>query len=688
MGFFSKRRHAATRVWSLLGACLGLGLSLTAGTTVTVHADRPGEPVNRLLLGSTQPLGADADELWSARAGGLWDPRARLPVSDCAAAAKACGVTVMRWPGECRVHSWDWKNSVGPQEARPQFAFGLPEFLTWCRATSAEPFLGVAAYRGNEQDAADLVEYLNSPHNGSNPNGGTDWAAVRAADGHAPPYGVKWFEFDAEAWHGDHDPASPERIRARLAPAEYAERYLRCRAAMRAVDPAVRLGAAVPAEVETWSRPVLERIGEQMDFAVTPLCLPRWERDAAADQSRVLLEAALAAGAQAGAALDRLDRLVEETCGRRDLPLAVVGLGNGYLQSRPVPYRFTLAAALGHAELLSVLAGPRRRVALAVNRCLLNGDWGMLQGDPYRRNPLRRQGLALVYELYAQHFGDQFLETSTAGDAWEFAGAAGVLPRSGEPRPEPVELDELLPASATWNVEPLPSLTQRVSGAVLTVEFPGRDLDYREATIALPAAPGTWYRVRGMIRTENLTGVSGARFEVSDGRRGGAAPPPVLSHDVVGSSDWTEVDVDYQAPEGAERLVIAARRVGRKGGHDLVSGRAHFRVYSVRPFLPPNYGAVPDVGVQAARRRDGTVTVLLVNRNLAREQRVDLVVSGVSLRDTSQARVWLLRGPWPWATNNGRGELLRLWLPPAERTPTGWTVVLPAPSMAAVEIRP
>jgi len=51
---------------------------------------------------------------------------------------------------------------------------------------------------GNANDAADLIEYLNSPNNGSNPNGGVDWAAVRAANGHPEPYGIKSFEIGNE----------------------------------------------------------------------------------------------------------------------------------------------------------------------------------------------------------------------------------------------------------------------------------------------------------------------------------------------------------------------------------------------------------------------------------------------------------------------------------------------------------
>ena len=48
------------------------------------------------------------------------------------------------------------------------------------------------------EDAADLIEYLNSPV-GRNPNGGTDWAAVRAANGHPERYRLITFE---GAFHG------------------------------------------------------------------------------------------------------------------------------------------------------------------------------------------------------------------------------------------------------------------------------------------------------------------------------------------------------------------------------------------------------------------------------------------------------------------------------------------------------
>ena len=49
--------------------------------------------------------------------------------------------------------------------------------------------------QGSAADAADLIEYLNAPADGdvTKPNGGVDWAEVRAANGHPEPYGVTTF---------------------------------------------------------------------------------------------------------------------------------------------------------------------------------------------------------------------------------------------------------------------------------------------------------------------------------------------------------------------------------------------------------------------------------------------------------------------------------------------------------------
>ena len=55
----------------------------------------------------------------------------------------------------------------------------------------------VISWNSTAADAADLVEYMNAEV-GVNPNGGIDWAAVRAANGHPEPYGVRYWEIGNE----------------------------------------------------------------------------------------------------------------------------------------------------------------------------------------------------------------------------------------------------------------------------------------------------------------------------------------------------------------------------------------------------------------------------------------------------------------------------------------------------------
>lgn len=648
---------------------------------VTVYGNRDLGTVNRYLTGTGVSGASDG------RAGGLWDPEGRQPVPEVMAAAGTCGLRLARWPSGCLAHTWNWKEAVGPAERRPGHAFGLPEFLRWCQAAGALPIITLGAWAGDHQDAADLVEYLNAPNDGANPNGGTDWAAVRAADGQVVPHGVIWFEFDGLAYHGN-DAVPGQPVRERIAPEDYARRYLKMRRAMRGVDSAIRLGAAVPLGVDTWNRAVLEEAGDDMDIAVTTLQLPAWTGDASPEQSRLLLQASLASGAQVADAFERANALVAATCGRRDLPWLVIDWGNAFVQEKPVPYRHTLAAALGQAEQLRVMMDPRHRVALAALRPFVGQEWSPITGRGDRNEPLRSQALALVMELYAQHLGDMQIASEVACETWDFAGAAGVLPRQGQAQPGATEGEELLGRGATWTVTTLPEVPHRCRGTLLDVHFPGKDLDYHHATVRLPAAPGQWYRVRGMLRTSDLTGGSGICLQVGAERRAGDDLGHVFSHDLVGSSDWTEVTVDYRTPNETEALAITARRRRPEAGAGPVSGQASYRLLSVNTLTPANFGAVPCVTAIAARRRHGPLTVLLTNTGLDREQAVTVAIEGVSLQTTAEARVRLLTGLQPWSTNLGRDDGVRLWMRTPTRAGSTWTLTLPPHSLAALEIVP
>ena len=129
------------------------------------------------------------------------------------------GFGSIRYPGGTISNLFNWKTTIGPVEQRKDQIhgfynnagqggiapnFGLTEIGTFAESVGSEIVYVYSLGRGNAQDAADLIEYLNAKV-GTNPNGGIDWAAVRAENGHPEPYNVRYFEIGNEmqqAWNG------------------------------------------------------------------------------------------------------------------------------------------------------------------------------------------------------------------------------------------------------------------------------------------------------------------------------------------------------------------------------------------------------------------------------------------------------------------------------------------------------
>lgn len=116
----------------------------------------------------------------------------------------------VRYPGGTIANLYDWKKAIGPEKGKTIHGnpfdcspidpnFGVDEAMTWIYDDLGSEAIWVYGMaQGSASDAADLFEYLNAPNDGSNPNGGTDWAAVRAENGHEKPYGVTRFEIGNE----------------------------------------------------------------------------------------------------------------------------------------------------------------------------------------------------------------------------------------------------------------------------------------------------------------------------------------------------------------------------------------------------------------------------------------------------------------------------------------------------------
>jgi hypothetical protein len=148
-------------------------------------------------------------------------------------------VRLLKWPGGCMADAYDWRLGIGPRDKRhcavdqawaawEENDVGTDELIALCRMTGAEPVIGVNAGSGDPELAAAWVEYCNgSPERG--------WGARRAANGHPEPYGVRYWVVGNEQW-GWYERGNAEAE-------SYATRYLAFAAAMRAVDPTIRLAA-------------------------------------------------------------------------------------------------------------------------------------------------------------------------------------------------------------------------------------------------------------------------------------------------------------------------------------------------------------------------------------------------------------------------------------------------------------
>jgi len=654
-------------------------------TIVVRPADEIG-PVNRLVFGNNQLAYIDARDEYGNRGAGIWDPETRAPVPQYADLAREAGITVNRWPGGCGVHYYDWKRTVGPLQDRPDQQFGLPEFLQFCAATDSIPILTIADYWGDERDAADLVEYCNAPNDGSNPGGDKDWAAVRAADGHPQPWGVLWFEYGNETWHGGHGRNDRDSPRPKLAPEEYARRYLDYRAAMRAVDPSVKLGAVFLYALDEWNRPVLEIAGEQMDFGILHTYIPGFRGDTEPESYRRLMEACVACGPQIEHRYDEMNALVREVTGRDDLQWAITEYNGSFVgQRQSPPFRQSLCNALRNAEHLRVMLQPRHGIALANFWQFANEYWGMVRGYVHEGQQPVRQANFYVFKLYREHFGDTLIECDVQCGRWDFAGGARVNARFGEPRENEIAEENLLPDDYQWRFSDSPVVNQRVEDGTIIAEFSGPDTNYYHATVTIPAEPHTGYLVEGEIKTVGLETSRGVGFQVGDARGWTQTRSAVNHGDLRGDTDWTPVTAEYVTLEDTEAIAITARRIGHDGGEDTITGTAMYRLLAVREFTAFNAGAVPELSVNAAKRADGTVTLIIVNTNLDEAVPATIAISG---GEGGAASAWSLVGSEPWSHNAGNEEQVSLVETPAERVEQGWRLVLPKHSLSAVEIHP
>ena len=116
---------------------------------------------------------------------------------DVVEGVRECGLTMFRWPGGCCAEKYHWMDGVGkdrmprmhyctddPNNGIWDMSFGTDECIEFCRLCGMEPMFVVNVSTGTTEEFRSWYEYCNAPSV-------TKYGAMRAANGHSEPYGVK-----------------------------------------------------------------------------------------------------------------------------------------------------------------------------------------------------------------------------------------------------------------------------------------------------------------------------------------------------------------------------------------------------------------------------------------------------------------------------------------------------------------
>lgn len=302
--------------------------------------------------------------------------------------ARDLNAGMMRLGGNA-ISLYHWEDFVGPTDLRPNYVneaweeagyvhkyFGTDEFVALCRLLGVEPQICVNAGTGTAEEAARWVEYC---------NGGTDteMGAMRAANGHPEPYGVKYWEIGNEMY-------GPWQAGV-CSPEQYADAFLSFAEAMKAKDRSILLlgcGTARDELAPGWNRKVLERAGRAMDY----LTLHIYQGNNfftidARTQGPERFKAMTAFSEVAGSMFEEVEELIRGRDELKHVQIAVTEWNTMYFPNPDLPNAHTLEAAVANACMLNEMMRWSRIVRIANFSDLVNGWVGgcIRVGDAYER---------------------------------------------------------------------------------------------------------------------------------------------------------------------------------------------------------------------------------------------------------------------------------------------------------------
>lgn len=187
---------------------------------------------------------------------------------DMLSALRELDIPVVRYPGGNFCATYHWTDGIGPRTERPSRpelawlgtetnAFGTDEFMAWLdvlgegKAQRVEPYLCLNMGTGTLDEALAWVEYCNGTRD-------TYWANRRRANGHAAPYGVKYWALGNEVW-------GPWQVE-QTTKEEYGRKAAQWAKALRLLDPDLVLVLCGETGHSSWDHHVLRECVDWVDL--------------------------------------------------------------------------------------------------------------------------------------------------------------------------------------------------------------------------------------------------------------------------------------------------------------------------------------------------------------------------------------------------------------------------------------
>jgi alpha-N-arabinofuranosidase len=423
----------------LLFFCPPLVSPLSAAS-ITIYTDELLHPVNPLVLGNSQPHHhgnrlLDMTQPDSLTVWGFAPETEELLLG--------LRPTILRFPGDA--NEYFWEDGIGPHNLRPDsrpsqpnrnFHYGTDEHMALCEMIGAEAFICVNPVSGiadgdlsktapltqKVERAANWVEYCNTPNDGTNPNGGTDWAAVRAENGHPEPYGVTYWVIGDEI----HRPNRGIDV------ITYAQDFCAFSEAMKAVDPTIKIGASgvvIPHYVQSgdsleWNAALVRIACAYMDFLDIHTGYPGTH--AVPDDTEDIYRGCMAATQQAPVDIGELREIIDQVA---DSYISIVAGSNGInFEKTGKKSAASLLAGLYYADLLMMFLedGPEWDIEFVCSWMLCSNVYHGHIG--YAWGPQRRFARPMYYaqQMFRQHFGDMLVANTTNCNTFSSVRVSGV----------------------------------------------------------------------------------------------------------------------------------------------------------------------------------------------------------------------------------------------------------------------